>query len=88
MEKPEKPSVRFLVPDSANSSTTETVTNVVVSTTITKSPRSSPRKRPAVFSLVSLKSSASQPFSIQVEATIIQLKYSNHPNTEYLTLNI
>ena len=53
MEKPEKPSVRFLVPDSANSSTTETVTNVVVSTTITKSPRSSPRKRPAVLSLVS-----------------------------------
>ncbi len=49
----EKPGVRFLVPDSADSSTTETVTNVVVSTTITKSPRTSPRKRQgSVFTLV------------------------------------
>jgi hypothetical protein len=49
----EKHGVRFLVPDSADSSSaSEMVTNVVVSTTITKSPKSSPRKRPSVFSLV------------------------------------
>ena len=55
LSRMEKHGVRFLVPDSADSSSaSEMVTNVVVSTstTITKSPRTSPRKRPSVFSLV------------------------------------